>query len=402
MIFRQLAVVFVALIGMAGLGYRAAQAAGLCVHPTGAGKCFTSIQAAIDAAEDGDRISIRAGRYIEQVTIIDKDLILAGQSGAVIQAPANMEDTLSPFAGVEGRPIILVTESEVTIRNLTIDGANSAETNTFLQGITFINAGGAIRENLVRDVGFGTPTLPIVDGFPVYQGDGIIVVNLVATPRTVTVSENRIVNYNSIGITVFATADFNNPSIANLTAHVTNNMVIGSGPNDVIDQWGIYFAGFDFAEPQFSITGTLRDNRVLDQNTTAPYPLPGTGIVTFNTYNVEMGDNVIENVNIGLVAHQAFGAQIVDNQISGPRQDATGSIGLLLSGSDAQVIQNRFKKLEIGTLLHVENPEFGSAVNTALDDNRFENVAVDMLTGPGALSGLASETLRLQPNRLPR
>ncbi len=51
---------------------------------------------AVDAANAGDQISIGAGKYIEQVTIIDKDLTLVGQTGAVIQAPADMEDTQSP------------------------------------------------------------------------------------------------------------------------------------------------------------------------------------------------------------------------------------------------------------------------------------------------------------------
>src|ERR1051325_716938 len=103
------------LILMAGLGTSAAQAAGLCVHPQGAGKCFSSIQAAVDAAKDGDRIVIRAGTYVEQISILDKDLSLIGQPGLVIQAPHAMQDTLSAVAGVEGRPIILVAGADVTL-----------------------------------------------------------------------------------------------------------------------------------------------------------------------------------------------------------------------------------------------------------------------------------------------
>ena len=114
---------------------------------------------------------------MEQVTITDKDLTLIGQSGAVIEAPPDMQDTLPAVGGAEGRPIILVTEAEVTLRNLTIDGVNSAEANPFLDGIVFVNAGGVIRNNLVRNIGFGEPTLPIIDGFPTYQGNGIIVAN---------------------------------------------------------------------------------------------------------------------------------------------------------------------------------------------------------------------------------
>src|SRR5574338_707524 len=122
------------LIIIAGLGNTVAYAASLCVHPSGAGNCFPSIQAAVDAANSGDQIIIRPGKYVEQVTISGKDLTLVGRPGAVLQAPAEMEDTLTPVFGFPGRPILLVTDAEATVRGVTIDGANSAESNPFLQG----------------------------------------------------------------------------------------------------------------------------------------------------------------------------------------------------------------------------------------------------------------------------
>src|SRR5512134_3048521 len=86
------------LLGVALLGSNAAYAfGGLCVHPTGAGNCFTSIQEAVDAANDDDQILIRSGKYVEQVTIVGKSLTLVGRRGAVIQAPEAMEDTLTPI-----------------------------------------------------------------------------------------------------------------------------------------------------------------------------------------------------------------------------------------------------------------------------------------------------------------
>src|SRR5687768_3659572 len=124
---KQFVLLAVILFVMVGLGNNVAYASSLCVHPTGAGQCYTSIQTAVDAANSGDRIIIRAGKYVEQVTISGKDLTLLGRSGAVIQAPAEMEDTLSPVFGFPGRPVILVTDAEVTVRDLTVDGANSAE-----------------------------------------------------------------------------------------------------------------------------------------------------------------------------------------------------------------------------------------------------------------------------------
>jgi len=378
---RGLQIALILLLVAAAFGSSVAYASGLCVHPTGAGHCFTSIQAAVDAADNGDRIIIRAGRYVEQVTILGKDLSLIGRPGVLVQAPADMEDTLSLVAGVEGRPIILVADAEVTIRDLTIDGANSAENNPFLEGIVFINAGGAIQGNLVKDIGFGEPTLPIINDEPSYQGEGMLVVNFGVTPRTVTIAENRVVNYNSGGLTIFAQAIPEDPTLGSLTVHVVNNTITGLGLNNVIAQWGVFFGGYESAE----MTGTLKGNRIRDQITTADYPLPGVGIATLSTSSVEISQNVIENVNIGLTAHRALGASIMRNYIAGPKRDAIGFAGLLVSGSDTQVVRNWFKKLETGVLLLIDDPEFGgSALNTALNENRFENVTVDVMTSPGA------------------
>jgi len=65
-------------------------------------------------------------------------------------------------------------------------------------------------------------------------------------------------------------------------------------------------------------------------------------------------------------------------------------MGLTVSGRDTQILENRFKKLDTGILLFVEDFDFGSAINTALDENRFEHVAVDVMTSPGASFGIAA------------
>ena len=388
---KQFVLLAVILFVMVGLGNNVAYASSLCVHPTGAGQCYTTIQAAVDAANSGDRIIIRAGTYAEQITINGKDLTLLGRSGAVIQAPPAMEDTLSPVFGFPGRPILLVTNAEVTVRDLTIDGANSAEGNPLLQGIVFLNADGVIRGNVVKDVGFGEPRLPLNEnGEPAYQGDAVVVINFTATPRTVTITENRIVNFNNIGILADAEADFSDPTLANLNVDITNNVVIGSGATDVIDQWGIFIGGFGFGDPQSSITGRIKNNRLRDFVTVGAYPLPGVGIVAFNPFHLEITNNTVENVNIGLAANQVVGAQIAHNQILGPGPDVFGSSGLLISGTDSVVFENRFRKLDAGILLFVDDPQLGSALNTVLNKNRFDNVAAEIMSGPGAPVAMAT------------
>jgi hypothetical protein len=361
------------------------QAANLCVHPNGASQCYSSIQAAVDAANDGDQIIIRSGRYTEQVTIIDKDLTLVGREGAVIQAPADMQTTLFDVAGSGGRPIIGVFNAEVTIRGLTIDGMNLAENNPFLEGITLINAGGVIRDNVIRDMGFGTPTLPLdPNGLPLYQGDGIVVVNFSDTPRTVTITENRATNFNNNGIVIASFPNFNTPDVANLTAHVVENTLVGQGANDVIDQYGILFFSEGFSDPQFSVSGSIRENRIREMVTVSPFPLPGIGIVTFGLQNVQINENVLDNVNYGIDITQSFNMQIIENHITGSQEETESNIGLALSGDNVQVNENRFKRLGFGIWLHVEHPDFGSALNTSLNENKFEDVGAEIMTGAGA------------------
>jgi hypothetical protein len=154
---------------------------------------------------------------------------------------------------------------------------------------------------------------------------------------------------------------------------VVDNTVIGSGPNDVLGQWGVFFGAYNFAE----ITGTLKSNRIQDLVTIDQYPSPGVGIATKDTANVEISGNVIERVNMGLS----------------------------VSGLNTQVLENRFRKADAGILLFVEFPDYGSAIGTVLEDNRFENVYMDIMTGPATLfEAAAAQGLPepVQPKRLPR
>ena len=394
-IFRRAVLLGAAILLVVASTASVAQAASLCVNPKGSGGCYSSIQAAVDAASDGDQIVVRAGRYVEQVAIIDKDITLVGREGAVVQAFPGMVEILFDATGIPNRPIIGVANAEVTIRGLTIDGMNLAADNLFLDGITFINAGGVIRDNRIRNIGFGEPTLPLdPDGIPIYQGDGIFVINLGATARTINITNNRIINFNNNGMTLVSVLDPAVPGPSNLTVEVVNNTVIGMGANDVIDQWGIFLVTdtFDGSTPpvESNATGNIQGNHVQDLATVAPYPLLGSGIVMFNTTNLDISHNQVQRVNVGLDAVPVFNTQIANNDISGFGPDDSGSQGLALSGSDNHVNQNQFRKFETGILLHIQHPFFGSALNTSLNGNEFSNVSVELKTGAGAPPEMAS------------
>jgi hypothetical protein len=89
--------------------------------------------------------------------------------------------------------------------------------------------------------------------------------------------------------------------------------------------------------------------------------------------------------------------------VAGQKKNVPGSTGLILSGSDTYVSANRFKKLDLGFMLMVDDPNFGSAANTAIDENRFEDVALDIMTGAGpSMMALSAETLKAAPRFGPR
>jgi hypothetical protein len=73
---RGLFTVICVVIGCAGVA-APASAADLCVGPKAA--CFGTIQAAVDAAQDGDTIQLGAGTFVGGITI-DKDVALVGVS----------------------------------------------------------------------------------------------------------------------------------------------------------------------------------------------------------------------------------------------------------------------------------------------------------------------------------
>ena len=118
----------------------------------------------------------------------------------------------------------------------------------------------------------------------------------------------------------------------------------------------------------------------------------------FSPYNLEITNNTVENVNVGFAANQVVGAQISHNQIVGAGPDVFGTSGLLISGMDSNVSENRFRKLDTGILLFVEDPDLGSALNTVMDENRFDHVAMDIMTGPGApMVMMAASSERVAP-----
>ena len=120
----------------AALGPRLAAAATLCVNPGGTGGCFSTIQAAVNAAASRDVIQIEAGTYAENVSIGGPGVL--SLEGAGIGATIIETGTAVPGIDIAGAQT-QVFLSGVSIRNgmgtgLLIDGARVTITGAEISG----------------------------------------------------------------------------------------------------------------------------------------------------------------------------------------------------------------------------------------------------------------------------
>ncbi len=86
----------------------------------GAGQAYETLSAAVGASHDGDTIAVQAGTYVNDFATISKDISIVGVGGM-----ANFVATVAPPNG-KG---ILVTQSDVTIENLSFSGAAVPDNN---------------------------------------------------------------------------------------------------------------------------------------------------------------------------------------------------------------------------------------------------------------------------------
>ncbi|HEY8614093.1 MAG TPA: right-handed parallel beta-helix repeat-containing protein [Roseomonas sp.] len=101
----------------------------------GAGQQFSTIAAAVAAANDGDVLAVQAGTYTNDFANIDTKLTIEGVGGMV-----NLVATESPSNG----KAILTTNTDVTIRNVAFSGAQVPDENG--AGIRF-QGGNLVIEN---------------------------------------------------------------------------------------------------------------------------------------------------------------------------------------------------------------------------------------------------------------
>ncbi len=125
-----------------------------CVHPTGAGGCFTSIQAAINASSFGDRINVAIGTYFEHITMTNGVSIYgAGWTSTIIDGGSTVpQSTVLIPPGVSASTVlsgVQITGGGPGHTSLPVNGggiqtqnASPQIINTWLDDNSALNGGG--------------------------------------------------------------------------------------------------------------------------------------------------------------------------------------------------------------------------------------------------------------------
>ncbi len=260
--------------------------------------CYTTIQAAINAASSGDIIEVAAGNYNERLNI-SKSLTLKGAQYGVDPTPA----------GVRTNPS---AESVVDLTGLPVANPNvlveipSGVTNVILDGFTLI----------------GSPTIYYADESVIRCWDDNITISnnivngyysiLLKGSDNLTVDQNRIVA-NKAGITI-------QPNTATNAALTNNIIAIGTSPAS--DNSGIYL--------------TATSNTTISGNTVNGFAT-GRGIGGSNLTNITLSSNKLSGNRDGIsfFGNTTF-ITIQDNDLSNSTR-----YGINIKGQDIDITKNQ-------------------------------------------------------------
>ena len=344
---------------------------------------YATIQAAVNAAVSGDTIHIAPGVYVEQITITNKNLTLAGAPGAVIRAKAGMALTLSSYGWLRVG-LLGIALSDVVIRDLTLEGERLASAqppyNDFV-GIIYAGSNGRVEHCSVQ--GFRGATLSVFGSFGLLAGNPVSH----GTPVTHVDVLNSTFADNDQSIDFFGD-DSLNPTLLRMTFTIEGNVITGNGPTPIGTQLGIGIGT--------GAGGDVRRNTITDHAFTGGGFSFSYGIDTedglaasrpqrVRVQTTRFEGNTFRNNQLNLVSLLGNGSRFINNTFLGP---GTGyrSHGLVVSGEGTQIRSNHFSNLPTGILLLGDDPDFGTALgtttNATLIGNRFCDVTKPIDTEP--------------------
>lgn len=294
-----------------------------------------SIQAAINAANNGDTINIAAGTYVENV-VANKSVNLAGAGqGSTIIKPAT--SLPNPCAGsstcgsiTASTNVVAIQANNVVIHDLTVDGDNTALTSGIVRNGADLDARNGIITNHHAGVYNGTEIYDVTVRNIYLRGI------YASSGGSFNIHDNTIQNVRgdggSIGIMAWSSAgtisgntvsEANDAIAANHSKGILflNNTVTNSGS-------GVHS---DNAGDAGGVADLLQGNSVSDCDPN------GYGVWTFVSYIAPVVDNnTVSNCAIGLSAWGGgfsgplVTTQFTNNTVNGPG-GAAGSVGVYIT-----------------------------------------------------------------------
>ena len=320
-----------------------------------------TIQAAVDAAGNGNTVNVDAGEYIEQVEIT-KDISLLGQGKGVTTIKGFASMPLSYTTSANNVAVVYVHDANsVIVKDFTIDGDGQGNTNNRYQGIAYVNSGGFIGNLEVKAIRH-TP----LNG--VQGGIGIFVDASAGTPRGVLVSKCMVHDFQKNGMSL---------SGADLVASVDSNMVTGAGSvgTPLPAQNGIQFYGTN--------GGNITNNTVSDINYT-PTSYVATGILTyFGNDTINITGNTLDSVEVGVFGYDNV-ISVNDNTMDGGDygiygySDATGHVSAM---------NNFISNYDFGALMYAT----GGTLSSTINENSITPFDTSAIVGLGAADSVQAQ-----------
>ena len=291
----------------------------IIVDASGTGD-YTTIQAAVDAADDGDEIAIRPGTYAEEVRVVEKDLTLRGDGPA--------EDVVIEL-GSEGTLITLL-RSDAMVTDLTLRG------DEWTQGMLVFMGAPTIQRLHFDGTGkpFGADGGGVGSSLDINQGAASVLENRFSGGGEVRIAGGADVAFerNELsggphlfladpgpesvvrGNTIRDTLDRAIGLFAPTTMPIIGNTIVGAGGDGIT-------LGFDSA---LGVDPLIEDNDITG-NRIGVQVFPGSGaLLKANRFS--------QNETAVLV--QSDGARLEDNDIR------DGNVGLALSGAAPSLLGN--------------------------------------------------------------